>query len=100
VDQEQVKLVQAEPGHGLERAGRSSGAWLPLASLLVTYTSSMPTVHTPVPVVPLRDGTGIPQIGFGTLSVQPSRDASQANIDVSGYGWRRALMARRSSMAR
>jgi 2,5-diketo-D-gluconate reductase A len=43
----------------------------------------MPTVHTPVPVVPLRDGTGIPQIGFGTLRVQPSRDASQANIDVT-----------------
>ena len=43
----------------------------------------MPTIHTPVPVVPLRDGTGIPQIGFGTLRVQPSRDASQANIDVT-----------------
>jgi len=43
----------------------------------------MPTVHTPVPVVPLRDGTGIPQIGFGTLRVQPSRDASQANVDMT-----------------
>ncbi|HLH57965.1 MAG TPA: aldo/keto reductase [Streptosporangiaceae bacterium] len=43
----------------------------------------MPAVHIPVPAVPLRDGTGIPQIGFGTLRVQPSRDASQANIDVT-----------------
>ena len=26
----------------------------------------MPTDHTTVPVIPLRDGTGIPQLGFGT----------------------------------
>jgi 2,5-diketo-D-gluconate reductase A len=43
----------------------------------------MPAVHTPVPAVPLRDGTEIPQIGLGTLRVQPSRDASQANIDTT-----------------
>jgi 2,5-diketo-D-gluconate reductase A len=53
----------------------------------------MPTVHTPIPVVPLRDGTGIPQIGFGTLSVQPSRDASQANIDVTAEVVGQALEA-------
>jgi len=53
----------------------------------------MPTVHTPVPVVPLRDGTGIPQIGFGTLRVQPSRDASQANIDLTAQVVGQALRA-------
>jgi 2,5-diketo-D-gluconate reductase A len=41
------------------------------------------TVHNPVPVVRLRDRTGIPQIGFGTLRVQPSREATQANIDTT-----------------
>jgi 2,5-diketo-D-gluconate reductase A len=53
----------------------------------------MPTAQTPVPVVPLRDGTGIPQIGFGTLMVQPSRDASQANIDVTAEVVGQALKA-------
>jgi 2,5-diketo-D-gluconate reductase A len=43
----------------------------------------MQTVHSQVPVIPLRDGTSIPQIGFGTLRVQPSRDASQPNIDTT-----------------
>jgi 2,5-diketo-D-gluconate reductase A len=43
----------------------------------------MQTVHSQVPTIPLRDGTGIPQIGFGTLRVQPSRDASQPNIDTT-----------------
>jgi len=43
----------------------------------------MQTVHSQVPMIPLRDGTSIPQIGFGTLRVQPSRDASQPNIDTT-----------------
>jgi 2,5-diketo-D-gluconate reductase A len=43
----------------------------------------MQTVRNQVPMVPLRDGTSIPQIGFGTLRVQPSRDASQPNIDAT-----------------
>jgi 2,5-diketo-D-gluconate reductase A len=53
----------------------------------------MTTVHSSIPVVPLRDGTGIPQIGFGTLMVQPSRDASQANIDVTAEVVGQALKA-------
>lgn len=36
-----------------------------------------------VPGITLRDGTTIPQLGFGTLAVQPSREASDANIDVT-----------------
>lgn len=36
-----------------------------------------------VPGITLRDGTTIPQLGFGTLAVQPSREASEANIDVT-----------------
>jgi 2,5-diketo-D-gluconate reductase A len=53
----------------------------------------MPTFRTPVPAVLLRDGTRIPQIGFGTLRVQPSRDASQANIDLTAEVVGQALQA-------
>ena len=42
-----------------------------------------PTPPT-VPLITLPDGTTIPQLGFGTLAVQPSRDASDANADLTG----------------
>ncbi len=41
----------------------------------------MQTVHRPIPEITLNDGTAIPQLGFGTLAVQPDREATQANID-------------------
>lgn len=36
-----------------------------------------------VPSVALRDGTRIPQIGFGTLAVQPDREGSDANAELT-----------------
>jgi 2,5-diketo-D-gluconate reductase A len=41
----------------------------------------MPTVHSPVPDIALNDGTAVPQLVFGTLAVQPDREATQSNID-------------------
>jgi 2,5-diketo-D-gluconate reductase A len=43
----------------------------------------MQTVHSPVPEITLNDGTAIPQLGFGTLAVQPDREASQSNIETT-----------------
>ena len=34
-----------------------------------------------IPRITLSDGTTVPQIGFGTLNVQPDRKATPANID-------------------
>jgi 2,5-diketo-D-gluconate reductase A len=44
----------------------------------------MQTVHSPVPEITLSDGTAIPQLGFGTLAVQPDREATQSNIGQTG----------------
>lgn len=33
-----------------------------------------------IPHVTLNDGTTIPQLGFGTLNVQPDRSATPANV--------------------
>lgn len=38
----------------------------------------------PVPRVPLADGTSIPQIGLGTLAVQPDRSSSDRNAEITG----------------
>jgi 2,5-diketo-D-gluconate reductase A len=43
----------------------------------------MQTVHSPVPEITLSDGTAIPQLGFGTLAVQPDREATQSNIETT-----------------
>jgi 2,5-diketo-D-gluconate reductase A len=37
-----------------------------------------------IPEIPLRDGTAIPQLGFGTLRVQPDREATPANAEIVG----------------
>ena len=37
-----------------------------------------------VPRITLRDGTTIPQFGFGTLAVQPDRESSEANAETTG----------------
>ena len=41
----------------------------------------MQTAHGSIPNVTLNDGTAIPQLGFGTLHVQPDREVTRANID-------------------
>jgi 2,5-diketo-D-gluconate reductase A len=37
--------------------------------------------HSSIPKVALNDGTAIPQIGFGTLAVQPDREPSPSNTE-------------------
>jgi 2,5-diketo-D-gluconate reductase A len=36
-----------------------------------------------IPTIPLNDGTAIPQVGFGTLSIQPDRSPSPANVAMT-----------------
>jgi 2,5-diketo-D-gluconate reductase A len=43
----------------------------------------MPTIYGTVPSVTLRDGTTIPQLGFGTLAVQPDRESTPVNIKTT-----------------
>jgi 2,5-diketo-D-gluconate reductase A len=35
--------------------------------------------HDPVPRITLCDENRVPQLGFGTLAVQPDRESSDAN---------------------
>jgi 2,5-diketo-D-gluconate reductase A len=44
----------------------------------------MQTDRDYVPRITLRDGSTIPQLGFGTLAVQPDRDSSDANANEGG----------------
>lgn len=53
----------------------------------------MTTDPGPVPRLTLRDGTTIPQLGFGTLAIQPSRDASDSNAQITGGVVAEALQA-------
>ena len=46
----------------------------------MTTTPPLP----PAPLVPLADGSSIPQIGLGTLAVQPDRTASDENAEITG----------------
>ena len=43
----------------------------------------MPATKSPVPTITLSDGTEIPQLGFGTLRVQPDRAQSAANAEIT-----------------
>ncbi|HEY6427451.1 MAG TPA: aldo/keto reductase [Acidimicrobiales bacterium] len=52
-------------------------------------TSSQPDV----PQITLRDGSSIPQLGFGTLAVQPDREASDANAELTASVVAQALEA-------
>jgi 2,5-diketo-D-gluconate reductase A len=49
--------------------------------------------HSPIPETILNDGTAIPQLGFGTLAVQPDREATQSNIEQTAEIVGRALEA-------
>ena len=53
----------------------------------------MQTDRHSVPRITLRDGTTIPQLGFGTLAVQPDRESSQANAETTGAIVSQALEA-------
>jgi 2,5-diketo-D-gluconate reductase A len=46
-----------------------------------------------VPRITLHDGSTIPQLGFGTLAVQPDRESSDANAETTGRIVRQALEA-------
>ena len=46
-----------------------------------------------VPRITLRDGSTIPQLGFGTLAVQPDRESSDANAETTGRIVAQALEA-------
>ena len=41
----------------------------------------MQTSRNPIPGMTLNDGTVVPQLGFGTLAVQPDREVTQSNIE-------------------
>jgi len=43
----------------------------------------MHATKSPVPTITLSDGTEIPQLGFGTLRVQPDRAQSAANTEIT-----------------
>lgn len=46
-----------------------------------------------VPQIPLRDGPAIPQLGYGTLALQPDREHSDANAEITASVVAEALRA-------
>src|SRR5258705_7526398 len=46
-----------------------------------------------IPTITLNDGTGIPQLGFGTLAVQPDRESTPSNIETTAKTVSQALQA-------
>jgi 2,5-diketo-D-gluconate reductase A len=46
-----------------------------------------------IPKITLNDGTAIPQLGYGTLAVQPDRETSQTNIEITAKTVAEALEA-------
>jgi 2,5-diketo-D-gluconate reductase A len=53
----------------------------------------MTTAHISTPTIALRDGTAIPQLGFGTLAVQPDRNSTPVNIEITSTTVGQALRA-------
>ena len=53
----------------------------------------MPRAQQDVPQIPLRDGTAIPQLGYGTLALQPDREHSDANAEITASVVAEALRA-------
>ena len=43
----------------------------------------MPQISDLIPSIPLNDGSVIPQLGFGTLSVPPDRESTPANAEIT-----------------
>jgi 2,5-diketo-D-gluconate reductase A len=43
----------------------------------------MPTTSNPIPEVALNTGAAIPQLGYGTLALQPGRESNDANAKIT-----------------
>jgi len=53
----------------------------------------MPTAHASIPQIRLKDGRSIPQLGYGTLAVQPDRETNEHNAQVTAQIVSQALEA-------
>jgi 2,5-diketo-D-gluconate reductase A len=51
------------------------------------------TSHTKIPEVARNAGTSIPQLGYGTLAVQPDREHTDANEAITAHVVAHALDA-------
>jgi 2,5-diketo-D-gluconate reductase A len=49
--------------------------------------------HTPIPQITLNDGATIPQLGYGTLAVQPDRESTEHNAELTAAIVSQALEA-------
>jgi 2,5-diketo-D-gluconate reductase A len=54
---------------------------------------AMQKTQSSIPTITLNDGTAIPQLGFGTLAVQPDRESTPSNIETTAKTVRQALQA-------
>lgn len=53
----------------------------------------MPATNAPIPTITLNSGAMIPQIGYGTLSVQPDRESTASNARITAEIVSQALRA-------
>jgi 2,5-diketo-D-gluconate reductase A len=53
----------------------------------------MPATHNPIPTITLNDDTTIPQLGYGTLALQPDREITDENTELAANTARQALAA-------
>lgn len=53
----------------------------------------MPTTKMAIPKIPLNDGATIPQLGYGTLALQPDRDVTGENTKLAADTVSHALQA-------
>ena len=53
----------------------------------------MPTTHMTIPKITLNDGATIPQLGYGTLALQPDRDVTDENTELAANTVSQALQA-------
>jgi len=53
----------------------------------------MPTTPSTVPTITLHDGATIPQLGYGTLALQPDREVTRENTETAARTVRQALLA-------
>ena len=53
----------------------------------------MSTTSNPVPTITLNSGATIPQLGYGTLAVQPDRESNEKNAAITAEIVTQALQA-------
>ncbi|HUA04893.1 MAG TPA: aldo/keto reductase [Solirubrobacteraceae bacterium] len=53
----------------------------------------MPTTNIAIPKITLNDGATIPQLGYGTLALQPDRDVTDENTNIAAQTVSQALQA-------